>query len=62
MESIEEVTVPAGTFETFRLRLQSPLPERICWFAPSLNATVRELVECEGYVSLEVLHEYELGG
>ena len=62
VESLEEVTVPAGTFEAFRLRLQSPLPERICWFAPSLNAVVRELVECEGYVSLEVLHEYELGG
>ena len=62
VESLEEVTVPAGTFEAFRLRLQSPLPERICWFAPSLNAMVRESVECEGYLSLEVLHEYELGG
>ena len=62
VEALEEVKVPAGTFEAFRLRLQSPLPERISWFAPSLNAMVRELVECEGYVSLEVLHEYELGG
>ena len=60
VEALEEVTVPAGTFETFRLRLQSPLPERISWFAPSLNAMVRESVECDGYYSLEVLHEYHL--
>lgn len=60
VETFEEVTVPAGTFETFRLKQQSPLPDRISWFAPALNATVKETVNCEGYTSMEVLHEYRL--
>ena len=62
VEALEGLAVPAGTFETFRLRLWSPLPERVVWFAPSLNATVKEEVHIEGYVSCEVLHEYHLAG
>jgi hypothetical protein len=62
VEAFEEVTVPAGTFQAFRLRLQSPLPERLGWFAPELNAMVKETVRCAGYVSMEVLHEFTLEG
>lgn len=62
VEAFEEITVPAGTFQAFRLKLQTPLPQRTAWFAPKLNAMVKETVECEGYFSMEVLHEFSLAG
>jgi hypothetical protein len=60
VESFEGVVVPAGNFQAFRLRLQSPLPERLGWFVPELGVLVKETVSCDGHLSMSLLHEYTL--
>ena len=41
VEAYEEVTVPAGTFKTFRIRRTSPDDRYVTWYEPILGLEVK---------------------
>lgn len=57
----EQVTVPAGTFDTFRIVSEGPTLTLTLWYAPAINFFVRRTTE--GMVEVErVLLEYTPAG
>lgn len=43
VQSFEKVTVPAGTFETFRIHVESPEVEKTLWYSPELKIAVKRV-------------------
>jgi hypothetical protein len=43
VEAFEEVTIPAGTFKTFRIRRTSPDDRYVIWYEPKLEARLGAL-------------------
>ena len=41
VEAFEEVTTPAGTFKTFRIRRTSPDDRYVVWYEPKLGLEVK---------------------
>ena len=41
VQAFEKITVPAGTFETFRIRVESPEVKKTLWYAPELKIAVK---------------------
>lgn len=45
VQAFETMTVPAGTFGTFRIELKSPEVKKTLWYSPELKITVRRVDE-----------------
>jgi hypothetical protein len=41
VDAYEEITVPAGTFKTFRIRLMSPHQRYVVWYEPKLGMEMK---------------------
>src|SRR5262249_31373576 len=41
VDAFEEITVPAGTFKTFRIRLMSPYQRYVYWYEPKLGLVLK---------------------
>jgi hypothetical protein len=41
VDAFEEITVPAGTFKTFRIRLMSPNQRYVYWYEPKLGMVLK---------------------
>ena len=45
VQAFEKLTVPAGTFETFRIQLESPEVKKMLWYSPELKIMVKRVDE-----------------
>jgi serine/threonine protein kinase len=45
VKSFEKVTVPAGTFDAFRIQVESPEVKKTFWYAPELRIPVKRVDE-----------------